>query len=97
MRGTTTWTPRSMRKEVGRSAGATIPLWLMVRWQAEPLQSLEVNGAESHLQPIENPTLKPKKTMTLREACPAVLYDCEDYSPWNAATVVGEVHGDYLC
>lgn len=57
----------SVRREVRRHARATIALQPMVRWQTESLQPSEVNGgAESHWQPMEDPTV-------LRKGCVGVL------------------------
>lgn len=54
MSKTTTQRPRSVRRERGRHAGAAIPLCPMVRRQPVETNS----GAESHLQPVEDPMLK---------------------------------------
>lgn len=53
-RETTTWMSRSVRKRMGRYAGAEIPLQPVVR-QAVSLQHMEANGgADARLQPMEN-------------------------------------------
>ncbi|KAM9590886.1 uncharacterized protein ACIBXB_005926 [Morphnus guianensis] len=47
-------------REEGGGGGVpeeVMPLQPMVRWQAVPLQPMEVNdGADAHLQPVEDPT-----------------------------------------
>lgn len=56
---TTMQAPRSVRKEWSKHCRTAIPLRLMIRWQAELLQPLEINGGEKyHLQPLEDSTLE---------------------------------------
>lgn len=55
----------SVRKEQERHPGAANPHQLVVRWQAEPLQPLEINcRAESRLQPGKEPTAEQETDST---------------------------------
>lgn len=66
---TTMWSPRVVRRWLGRHASTVISLWSVVSWQAESLQSSESTSGEMAVlqRAIERPVLQRPRDTCCRE------------------------------
>lgn len=88
-------TPRSVRKEQRRYAGAAVSLCPIVRWQSELLQALGINGGEESaanggLHARAEPVVK--EAMTLKGVQAGAVHDCENFS-LQRESMLDELHG----